>query len=229
MVIAKPIFKKLNWGNHGTLLECSDFRLEKIRVAEGASADLGGHANFETTLWIEQGSGLVQGINMGGREIITLPPRQKWNIAAEKSITAYLFSGPAAAGSEYLVKAKPFNYRERYWGSIQSIADKDYCGKIISIGRGKNTSLEFHCKKIEGYYIYSGTLLLHLRDAQAQDQFSELKEGSTVLLPAGLMHQKGGLEDTVIIEISTRDQDTDSFLVENGKEHPMPELKKYNN
>lgn len=226
--IAKPIFKKLNWGECGILLEGPAFRLEKIRVDAAAAADLEGDANFETTLWIEQGCGSVQGIKMGDFEIITLPPRKNWSIAAEKTITAYLFLGPAAAGSEYLKKVKPFDYRELYWGNIQSVVSKDYCGKRIFVRKGKNSSLEFHCRKTEGYYIHSGNLLLRLRAGRAQDKFFELKEGSSCFMPPGLMHQRGAFEDTIIIEISTRDQDQDSFLVEDGKNRPMPRFKNKN-
>jgi len=224
--IAKPIFKKFNWGGRGVLFEEPAFKLEKIRVDAGAAADLNGDANFETTLWIEEGKGSVQGIKIDDSEIITLPPRQKWSIVAEKPITAYLFYGPAAAGSEYLKKTKPVDYREKYWGNIQSIVSKGYAGKRIFVRKGKNASLEFHCRKTEGYYIHSGNLLLRLRAGRGEDKFFELKEGSSSFTPPGLMHQRGGLEDTVIIEISTRDEDSDSFLVEDGKLHPMPRLEK---
>lgn len=225
-LISKPIFKKFNWGERGILIEWPAFRLEKISVNVGASADLDGDANFETTLWIEKGEGFVQSIKIGDFEIITLPPRQKWSIAAEKPMEAYLFYGPASAESEYSKKTKAFDYREKYWGNIQSIVSKDYSGKRIFVRQSKNASLEFHCNKNEGYYIHSGNLLLRLRAGRGQDQFFELNEGSSSFTPPGLMHQRGGLEDTVIIEISTRDDDKDSFLVEDGKNHPMPHLKK---
>jgi len=224
--IAKPILEKFNWGERGVLLEGPSFRLEKISVVAAATADLDGDDNFEMTLWIKEGSGFIQGIKMEDSEIITLPPRQKWSIVAEKPITAYLFCGPAAADSEYLKKTKPFDCREKHWGTIRSIVSKDYCGKIIFVGKSKNSSLEFHCKKSEGYYIHSGHLLLHLRAGYAEDRFFELKEGSSAFMPPGLMHQRGAFEDTVIIEISTRDEDSDSFLVEDGRSHPMLRLKK---
>lgn len=224
--IAKPIFKKFNWGERAILFEEPAFKLEKICVAAGASADLEGDANFEMTLWIEEGRGSVQGIEIENFEIITMPPRQKWSIIAEKPITAYLFYGPAYAGSEYMKKTKPFDYREKYWGNIQSIVSKNYAGKRIFVKKGKNASLEFHCRKSEGYFIHSGNLLLRLRAGRGEDKFFELKSGSSSFTPPGLMHQRGGLEDTVIIEISTQDDDSDSFLVEDGKDCPMPRIRK---
>jgi len=225
-LITEPIFEKLNWGERGTLICGPTFRLEKIRVDAGATADLNGDTNFETTLWVEEGKGSVQGIKIEDFEIITLPPQQRWSIIAEKPITAYLFEGPAVPGSEYLKKTKPFDYREKYWGNIQSIVNKDYAGKRIFVRKGENASLEFHCRKTEGYYIHSGNLLLRLRAGRGEDKFFELKKGLSSFTPPGLMHQRGGLEDTVIIEISTQDEDSDSYLVEDGKLHPMSRLKK---
>ena len=225
-LITKPTLKKFNWGERGILIEDTSFRLEKIRVDAGSSADLDADANFETTLWIEEGKGSVQGISIEDSDVITLPPRQKWNIVAEKPITAYLFYGPPVAGSEYLKKTKPFDCREMYWGNIQTMVNKDYCGKRILVRKGKHSSLEFHCQKTEGYYIHSGNMLLHLRAGRAEDKFFELKEGSSSFMPPGLMHQRGGLEDTVIIEISTRNDDNDSFLVEDGKKRLMSLFKK---
>ena len=223
--ISKPILSKLNWGERGILLEGTDFKLEKIRVDAGADADLDGDADFETTLWIAEGKGSIQGIEMRDSDIITLPPRKNWSISAEEPITAYLFKGPANTGSEYLKKTKPFDYREKHWGAIQSVVSKGYCGKIVFVRKGKNSSLEFHCQKSEGYYLHSGNLLLRLRAGRAEDKFFELKEGAASFMPPGLMHQRGAFNDTVIIEISTRDEDSDSFLVEDGKIHPMPRFK----
>ena len=223
---SKPILTKLNWGERGILIEGPAFRLEKISVDAGADADLDGSANFETTLWIREGKGSIQGIEMADSDTITLPPLKNWSIAAEKPITAYLFSGPADRVSEYFKKGKPFDYREKHWGTIQSIVSKDYCGKIVFVRKGKNSSLEFHCKKSEGYYVHSGHLLLRLRAGRAEDKFFELKEGTASFMPPGLMHQRGALEDTVIIEISTLDEDEDSFLVEDGKVNPMPNFKR---
>ena len=65
---------------------------------------------------------------------------------------------------------------------------------------------------------------MRLRAGRAEDRYFELELGTASFTPPGLMHQRGGLEDTVIIEISTRDEDSDSFLVEDGQKTKMPNL-----
>ncbi|MSU54253.1 MAG: hypothetical protein EXS48_00225, partial [Candidatus Staskawiczbacteria bacterium] len=220
--IAQPVFEKYNWGEHAVLFNEPAFRLEIVRIVAGASVDMEGDANFEVTVWIEEGKGNIAGAELTAFELITLPSGQKWSIIAQEPITAYLFYGPPSAGSDYGKKAKPFDYREKYWGNIQSIISKEYAGKRMLVKKGTNASLEFHCQKTEGYYIHSGNLLLRLRAGRGEDKFFELKKGTTSFTPPGLMHQRGGLEDTVIIEISTKDDDGDSFLVEDGKGRPMP-------
>ncbi len=84
--------------------------------------------------------------------------------------------------------------------------------------------MEYHCRKIESYFIHSGKLLLRLRAGRGEDRFFELEKGVSSFTPPGLMHQRGGLADTVIIEISTKDEDSDSFLVEDGQKRRMEGL-----
>ena len=94
----------------------------------------------------------------------------------------------------------------------------------MAFKKGNKSSLHFHCKKTETYFIHSGKLLLRLRAGQGNDKFFVLKPGQAVDITPGLMHQAGGVEDTAIIEISTRDYDTDSFIVE-SEFMEMPKLK----
>lgn len=207
------------------LLSGPAFRLEKICVDAGQSVSLEGDTNFEATLFLEEGEAVIEGISIGAHEIVTLSPQKTWNIFVKKSAVAYLFFGPPDPASSYLKKTAPFDFREKYWGNIQTIVNKDYAGKRIFVRKGENASLEFHCRKSEGYFIHSGKLLLRLRAGRGEDKFFELEAGSSAFAPPGLMHQRGGLDDAVIIEISTRDEDSDSFLVEDGAHHPMPRLK----
>ena len=97
-----------------------------------------------------------------------------------------------------------------------------YTGKRLFFGKGQHSSLHFHCNKLETYYIHSGELLVRLRAGRGEDRSFTLKKGDTLLIPPGLMHQDGGLEDTVIIEVSTHDVDSDSFIVEDGATTAMP-------
>lgn len=206
------------------LVEGPEFRLERLSLPKDGSIELRGDEVFETTLWMEEGHATIAGTDIKAQEGITLPPQQKFEVQAKAATIAYLFFGPPDGKSEYLTKIVSSDRRDKYWGTIESIVSKGYAGKRMLVRKGGQASLEYHCKKIEGYYIHSGKLLLRFRAGRGEDRFFKLEAGKTVFIPSGLMHQRGGVEDTVIIEISTRDDDSDSFLVEDGQKVPMPQL-----
>jgi len=146
-------------------------------------------------------------------------------IYTEDSVV-YIFSGPQVLSRRAIceVAHSTTDVRDKYWGKIETIVSKDYAGKRIFCEAGKHSSLEYHCKKIEGYFIHSGSLLVRLRAGRAEDKLFELTAGQALFIPPGLMHQRGSRGGAVIIEISTPDDDSDSFLVEDGQKSPMPGL-----
>lgn len=114
---------------------------------------------------------------------------------------------------------KTFDYRDKYWGSIQTVVNDDYAGKRIHLLAGAQNSLEFHCRKIETYFVHSGSLKVGLRIGHGENKSVTLKAGDAFDILPGLMHMKVGIEDSVIIEISTPDDDRDSHLVEDGRKY----------
>ena len=138
----------------------------------------------------------------------------------------YILSGPKKQSgvARFDIVDSTTDVREKYWGEIETIVSRDYAGKRIYCAAGKHSSLEYHCKKTEGYYIHSGTIFLRVRAGRAEDKFLKLKAGDAILIPPGLMHQRGSKDGGVILEISTSDDDADSFLVEDGQKTPMPGL-----
>ncbi|MBF0491218.1 MAG: hypothetical protein HQM15_00365 [Deltaproteobacteria bacterium] len=109
-----------------------------------------------------------------------------------------------------------FDYREKYWGSIESILSDDYAAKRIVLKAGSRGSMEFHCKKKEAYFLQSGLVKVGVRVGRAENKSLILNPGDAFVIPVGLMHCRMGLEDSVIIEVSTKDDDKDSHLVEDG-------------
>ena len=79
------------------------------------------------------------------------------------------------------------------------------------------SSMEYHIKKDEFYYIQSGKLKVGMRIGRAKNKSVILKKGDVFHISPGLMHMRIALEDTVIIEWSNKDEDTDSNIVEDGK------------
>ena len=112
---------------------------------------------------------------------------------------------------------KSFDYRDKYWGSIQSLVNGAYAGKRIFLKAGAQNSLEFHCQKTETYFIHSGKLKVGLRLGRGENKSVIIEAGDVFEIPPGLMHMKIGIEDSVVIEISTHDDDRDSHIVEDGK------------
>ena len=116
------------------------------------------------------------------------------------------------------------DFRDKYWGHIQTMLNRTYTGKRLFFKQGKHSSLHFHCNKTETYFIHSGELLVRLRAGRGEDRSFTLHAGDTLFIPPGLMHQDGAIQDTVIIEVSTHDEDSDSFIVEDGSTVRMPGL-----
>ena len=109
------------------------------------------------------------------------------------------------------------DFRKKYWGWIKTCcATEDFTLKHIFMYKDSQSSLEYHVKKDENYYILSGKLKIGLRIGRAENKEIILKEGDIYHIPPGLMHMRIALEDTQIIEWSNKDNDSDSHIVEDG-------------
>jgi mannose-6-phosphate isomerase-like protein (cupin superfamily) len=171
--------------------------------------------------------------------VLPLPLHGVYALASRKGATAYLF-GPhsedglqsfpvetqetAAKAASDLFSEKLENIgqptsdvRDKYWGKIETILASDVAGKRILVRKGGQSSLEFHVEKRETYYIHSGLLKIGLRIGRAENHSIVLEPGDSYDVHPGVMHMRMALEDTVIIEASTRDSDADSYLVEDGQ------------
>ncbi len=105
----------------------------------------------------------------------------------------------------------------KYWGNMQTLFENDfYTVKRIFMKKNTQSSMEYHIKKEESYYIESGRLKVGTRIGRAKNTSLILERGDIFHIPVGFMHMRIALEDTVIIEFSTRDDDGDSHIVEDG-------------
>ena len=178
--------------------------------------------------------------------MLPLPLYSVYSLASRAGATAYLF-GPhndeglqsfpvetlkaAIATISGLFTAKLKNLgqptsdvREKYWGRIETILASNVAGKRILVRKGGQSSLEFHVEKRETYYIHSGLLKIGLRIGRAENHSIILGPGDSYDVNPGVMHMRMALEDTVIIEASTRDSDSDSYLVEDGQTYRHVEV-----
>jgi mannose-6-phosphate isomerase-like protein (cupin superfamily) len=113
---------------------------------------------------------------------------------------------------------KPLKEVDKYWGDMKTLFENElYTVKRIFMRKGTQSSMEYHVNKQEAYYIESGRLKVGTRIGRAKNTSLILEKGDIFHIPVGFMHMRIALEDTVIIEFSTLDDDGDSHIVEDGK------------
>jgi len=225
-LIRTPAECLTEYGWHAVLAETADYRLEKAAIHPGQRCSLQCGPGEEATVLVEEGSVQLGDLRLETHTTARLGPASRHLAAAAEASVLYIFRGPVGAGgAEGEVRAgAPFDHRDKYWGHIQTIVNGRYAGKRLFFREGRHSSLHFHCQKTETYFVHSGELWLRLRAGRGEDRFFALRQGETLLIPPGLMHQNGGRKDTVLIEVSTHDEDADSFIVEDGARHRLPQL-----
>lgn len=220
------------YGSRRRIESRKEYGLESIEIKKGGTYSLEVAEGLGATIFVEFGRLRIRNTCLEPHELMSFESQAKESLYGEENTCVYLAFGPLhgyniSTGGAATQKEKPFDYRDKYWGNIQTIVNKSYAAKRIFCRKGEYSSLEYHCVKHESYFVHSGKLLVRLRAGRAQDYYVELSAGSSIFIPPGLMHQRGGIEDTVIIEISTHDEDSDSYLVEDGQRQTMPHLKEF--
>ena len=114
-----------------------------------------------------------------------------------------------------LAKAKRV---DKDWGHEIWMANNEkenYCGKILYIKFGHSTSMHFHQKKHETFYILEGALDIEIIDTITTDKYVKtINEGEVFVLDRLIPHRlvpKGG--DVKFVEISSYHEDSDSYRV----------------
>jgi len=97
---------------------------------------------------------------------------------------------------------KPWGY-ELWWATAE-----EYVGKLLFVKAGESLSLQFHNEKDESWYILSGRAKIEIGAAGDPVRESEVVgQGSAFRLRPGTVHRVEGVEDTMIIEVSTNHLD----------------------
>ncbi len=107
---------------------------------------------------------------------------------------------------------------EKGWGREIWIDNNDeYCGKILEFAKGSCFSSHFHINKRETFYVLKGSLILSYKDlSTGHDKSEQLKKFDVVEIPRFCPHRITAIEDSVIIEISTHHEDSDSYRISPG-------------
>jgi mannose-6-phosphate isomerase-like protein (cupin superfamily) len=94
--------------------------------------------------------------------------------------------------------------------------EEDYCSKILYIKAGSATSMHYHLKKHETFYVRKGTLHITLINPQTTEHTVEtLEEGDCFVIPRGQAHQLSADKDSPVEfdETSTYSDPLDSLRV----------------
>lgn len=94
--------------------------------------------------------------------------------------------------------------------------DELYCGKILFIRAGFCISLQHHKRKTETFFLQSGRLKCKFCPPESfvspeDTEIVLMEPGDVKEIPVGYIHQVFALEDSTIIEFSTRHFDDDTY------------------
>lgn len=101
----------------------------------------------------------------------------------------------------------------KLWGYEKWLENNDkYCCKLLSLKKGYQCSLHKHKIKDEMFFIMQG----HVR-LEVGKKVMHMLPGSFVRITSGVLHRFRGIEDSIIIEVSTHHEDSDSYRVEESR------------
>lgn len=103
--------------------------------------------------------------------------------------------------SSVQIKEKPWG-REIWFGHTEM-----YAGKILEVKKGKRLSLQYHERKAETQYLYSGKVILTVGKDKNQLEEIILNPGDKYDIFPYTIHRIEALEDSEIFEVSTAQLD----------------------
>ena len=107
---------------------------------------------------------------------------------------------------------------EKGWGFEDWIFNSVlYCGKVLSVNKGKRCSLHYHQIKTETMLVVEGLVKMEFRSLnQPRLESLTLRPGEVFHIEPGLVHRFTALERSVIHEFSTQHFEEDSIRIEKG-------------
>ena len=118
---------------------------------------------------------------------------------------------------EKLTKLKP-KYVEKGWGYESILVSNDeYCGKILHFNKGAKFSNHAHRDKRESFFCLDGYVkVTGIDTTNAEKYVIFLQKGEVLDIPRLCFHQIEAIEESNIIEFSTKDSPEDNIRVEKG-------------
>lgn len=98
--------------------------------------------------------------------------------------------------------------KEKPWGhEIWFAHNEHYAGKLLFVKKGHRYSLQYHEKKKESQYIFSGKVKLTFGKDQNNLEESILESGDKFDVDPYVIHRVEAIEDATIFEVSTPELD----------------------
>ena len=251
--VATPASRETPWGTWTDCTARPEYALTRFTLKKGLAWPLHYHLATRGAYYVEAGDVVFRRRNRDGSSsmdrarkgaVVTVEAGALHALHALVDTAVYLFSNRAQAdlpryaetaeeaalqqarvAGAVDAKGKTSDFREKYWGTIETVVSEEFAGKRIFLAKGKQSSLEFHVHKVETYFIHSGKVKVGLRTGRAENRSIVLSRGQSYDVTPGVMHMRIAIEDTCIIEASTADSDGDSHLVEDGMTYEHVELK----
>ncbi len=177
--------------------------------------------------FIEKGNLLVKNKLISQYKVLIVPKDSDFELEVKEDSLVYLFTSDDFSPeieTEFEIRDS-FDKREKYWGKIESIiSEKSFAGKKMFMHSETQSSLEYHVHKKECYFLQEGKLKVGLRVGRAENKSVTLLPGDVFIMYPGLMHMRICMENCIIVEISTKDEDSDSHLVEDGQTYRHREV-----
>ena len=120
-------------------------------------------------------------------------------------------------------------YVDKVWGREVWMANTDlYCGKLLYLKKGKRCSIHYHKNKDETFYLHSGRILMELWENNKSEE-RIMEKGEVLRINPNTKHRFSGLENSLIIEISTHHEEEDSYRVSDQLSGDVPKevMEKY--
>ena len=103
---------------------------------------------------------------------------------------------------------QPVKKTDKPWGHELLWAQSNaYAAKVLHIHKGHKLSLQYHERKEETMFLYSGRMLLVLEDEHGVLRDIHVGPGEAYHIPAGRRHRMVALEDCEVFEVSTNHLD----------------------
>lgn len=89
------------------------------------------------------------------------------------------------------------------WGTELLVAHTEtYTGKCLSMKAGHSGPLQYHERKDETFFLFSGRALVRYHDSRGDLQVTTMYPGESYHVPPGAVHQVEALDDCVFFEAS---------------------------